>query len=581
MPSRTPKFDGALAEYYRTLGAGDDGVALTCRLSGDKFHFSKEDIEQCQKFGVPLPTLSPRERIRRMCAFGNIYNVFKTVSEFTGKKIISQYPELPSAPPVFEHQHWYSRKWEPSSYGRTYDPSHPFFEQFGTLLHSVPHPSLRVDNTSTESDYSNGSTHLKNCYFVFDSYEGEDSLYSIGLFNTRNSMDCFTLYDSDRCYDCFESVKLYNCFFAEYSKYCLHSAFLYDCHGCEYCFGCTNLRHKKYNFFNEQLSKEAYEEKMKSLRLGDRRVLEEVRSRFNELKARAIYKENHNEKSIHSSGDYIKNSKRCRECFYANGSENVSYSLGAFRSKDSVALAGGAAEESCYESLSCEESYGLKFCSNMISSNTSEYSELCQNCHDCFGCVGLRDSSFCILNTQYTEDEYWALLDEIKTAMLVRREYGEFFPPSASPVPYNVSIATSYKGYDDLALAEKYGYRIEVVPEGDETDAGKPIIHASDLSADIRDVSDDILNYIIFDEKNNKKFFFIKRELDFYRRFDLPLPQEHFIVRMLNQRKKFGSILLELHNRPCDKCGNTMESSYTKDDPRTVYCEICYLKTIL
>ena len=40
------------------------------------------------------------------------------------------------------------------------------------------------------------------------------------------------------------------------------------------------------------------------------------------------------------------------------------------------------------------------------------------NCQYCFGCIGLRNKSYGIFNKQYSKDEYYQLLDKIKTKML-------------------------------------------------------------------------------------------------------------------------------------------------------------------
>lgn len=78
-----------------------------------------------------------------------------------------------------------------------------FFDQFYELQLQVPRPNLYIDNTSVNSDYTNDATHLKNCYLVFNSGDGEDSCYSISLVRSRNCIDCFDVYNSDTCYECF------------------------------------------------------------------------------------------------------------------------------------------------------------------------------------------------------------------------------------------------------------------------------------------------------------------------------------------------------------------------------------------
>lgn len=578
MTSKTPQFDKALDEYFAKLELDDKGGQWrTCQFSGEKFYVRPEDIEFYKRIRVPLPTLSPKERIRRKLAFTNAYNLFKVASSFSGKQIIAHYP--PSTPyKIFEHQVWFGEGWNPEEYGMAYKIEEGFFKQFRELQLRVPRPNLMVDNTSTNSDYTNGSSRLKNCYLVFDAYQAEDSAYGIGLINSKNCFDCFTPENCDTCYDCFESSNLWNCFFVEYSKNCLDSFFLFDCRDCEHCFGCVNLRHKKYYFWNEALTKEAYEDKIKVLNLGNREVVNTLKEKFSELKKKAIYKENHNERAAGSFGDYLKDVKNCYACFYMIGSENVAYSIGGLKNRDSYDTVGGVGTELSYDSYGGESSYGIKFSIGDFSRDL-EYCDLCSNCHDCFGSVGLKNRSFCVLNKQYSEEEYWKLVDELKTKMFHEGSYGEFFPSALARVPYTISIAASYKGYDDVETAKRYGYWVENVPETLYEVEGETI-KAEDVPRDIRDVTDDILNKIIVDQKNNKKFRYTKMELEFCRRHNIPLPTEHYSVRLAEKRGRFGSIALNLYKRTCPKCGKIMQSSYAPDRPEIVYCEPCYQKEI-
>ncbi|HLD34633.1 MAG TPA: hypothetical protein VJB62_02100, partial [Patescibacteria group bacterium] len=71
-------------------------------------------------------------------------------------------------------------------------------------------------------------------------------------------------------------------------------------------------------------------------------------------------------------------------------------------------------------------------------------------------------------------------------------------------------------------------------------------------------------------------------ELEFYRKYDLPLPWYHFSVRLADKRKKFGTIALEFYDRPCAKCGKIMHTPYTPDRPeKNIYCEACYLQEVV
>lgn len=573
--SKTPQFDAALDEYFSKLELDKSGGQWrTCRFSGEKFYVRPEDIVFYKRIRVPLPALAPKERMRRKLAFPNAYMLFKAKSAYSGKEIISQFP--PNTPfKVYEHEIWFGDGWDPFHYGVSCDSAQSFFRQFRDLQREVPWPNLAVDSTSVGSDYTNSSSRLKNCYLVFDSLEAENCSYSSWLRGARDCLDCFALFNSQECYEGFESSDLYRCSYIEYSRSCLDSYFLYDCRDCEHCFGCTNLRHKKYHFFNEPLTREAYEQELKKLNLGDRETVQMIKARFEALKAKAIRKETRNERSIVSFGNYIRDSKDCFACFYMHQCEHMAYSLGGTKNRDSCDVIGGIGVESTYDTYGGIQNQRISFSYGCKASHTVEYCVLCANCHDCFGCIGLRNKSFCILNCQYTEKEYWEKLDEIKTKMLAAGEHGEFFPPELALVPYSISVANSYKGYDDLALAARYGYVVEDAPETLYEISGK-MMFPVDVPRDISDVSDDIVNAVIVDEKNKKKFRYTTAELAFYRRYRIPLPLEHFSMRLAEKRKRFGPILFELFDRICAKCGKKIQAAYAPDRPEIVYCEQCY-----
>lgn len=61
-----------------------------------------------------------------------------------------------------------------------------------------------------------------------------------------------------------------------------------------------------------------------------------------------------------------------------------------------------------------------------------------RNISNCFGCVGLHDGyEHCILNTQYTKEEYQLLVPQIIEHMMKTGEWEESFPPKLSSYGYN------------------------------------------------------------------------------------------------------------------------------------------------
>src|SRR3989338_6995192 len=145
MQSKTPQFDKALDYYFANLELDEKGGQWrTCRFSENKFYVRPEDVEFYKSMRVSLPTLEPEERRRRRFAVHNSYELFKGISGYSGKKIITLYP--PGSPFTFyEHRVWYSDAWDPCAYGRDINPSKGFFKQFHDLQVTVPRPALMSD----------------------------------------------------------------------------------------------------------------------------------------------------------------------------------------------------------------------------------------------------------------------------------------------------------------------------------------------------------------------------------------------------------------------------------------------------
>ena len=187
----------------------------------------------------------------------------------------------------------------------------------------------------------------------------------------------------------------------------------------------------------------------------------------------------------------------------------------------------------------------------------------------------MKKRSYCILNRQYTKDEYERLVPQIIQKMRKDGEWGEFFPPSMSPYGYNETVAAEH-----FPLAEKDARQRSFSWSNFESplpDADR-LIRGEDLPDSTADIPDDILHWAIECEATKRPFKIIKQELDFYRQRKLPIPRLHPDERhrhrmaLRNPRK--------LWNRTCAKCHKPIATSYAPDRPEIVYCEECYLKEV-
>ena len=219
----------------------------------------------------------------------------------------------------------------------------------------------------------------------------------------------------------------------------------------------------------------------------------------------------------------------------------------------------------------------------------SRYNEECQNSQSIFGCEGLRKKSYCILNKQYTKEEYEALVPKIIKHMNEmpyidkvgrRYKYGDFFPSDLAPFAYNESIAQEYYSLSK-EQAQGSGYLWKDAEERNYN----IIIKNADIPDDIKTVGDDILKQMIECghqgkclEQCTEAFKITPYELEFYKRMNLPLP------RLCHNCRHYQRIHLrnplKLWHRKCmhEGCSNEFETTYAPDRQEVIYCESCYQK---
>jgi hypothetical protein len=65
------------------------------------------------------------------------------------------------------------------------------------------------------------------------------------------------------------------------------------------------------------------------------------------------------------------------------------------------------------DTIEALSSSAVVFSRDITNSARIHYSEALLDCQDCFACVGLRHKQYCILNKQYTRDEYEVLVPRI------------------------------------------------------------------------------------------------------------------------------------------------------------------------
>ena len=585
-----------------------------CQNCKNQFVIEQEDFVFYEKIKVPSPTFCPECRMVRRMVWRNERALYKRKCDAPGhnEEIISIYHKE-SLVKVYDQKYWWSDNWDPMDYGRDYDWNKSFFEQFKKLIKEVPQLNL-LNKNDVNSFYCNWTVNIKDSYLSFRLHDAENCMYSVGTPYTKDSIDCLITRNSELCYWTSNCLNCYKLFFSRNCESCVNSVLLYDCKNCSNCFGCVGLRNKQYYIFNQSYSKDEYFKKLQELKSDDYNSLIECHKEFNNLEIQYPHKFANVIKSVNVIGDNVSNAKNCFYCFdSAKDIENCKFMLYAVDGvKDSYdGMFTGLNSELNYEVMSCQ---GTKCLSTIFTLNvlSLSYTINCHGCSNLFACIGLRNKQYCILNKQYSKEEYEELVPKIIKHMNdmpytdkkgIVYKYGEFFPQELSPFAYNETIAQEYfpltkeqaieKGYNWKEM-EQRNYQIDIKSEN--------------IPDHIKDVDDNIVNKVIecqhqgkCNEQCTTAFKIIKPELKFYRKMNLPLPRLCPNCRHYQRIKQRNP--LKLWHRQCqcagvqsdnkiyqntikhfheeNHCPNEFETTYSPDRKEIVYCEKCYQQEVV
>lgn len=573
--SKTPNYDAKVKAILDAVSLGE----RTCKLTGRKWNMSEEELGWYKHFNVPPSAYHPLTRMHILTGFFVGYQWWNNKSAEDGKPFLT--PAHPgSGIKVVPDKTWFDRDY--SNIIRE-DDGRGVFEIMEELVHEIPITGQRnlVPPVNSIATISAGD---ENSYFM-NASRSKNTLFGMNALDTENSAEIYQSYGVNNSYNVVHSDRIFNCRYIQESRDCLNSMFLFDCRNCEDCFMATNKRNAKFIFKNEQLSESEYRARMAELDLTCRSSFEPLRKEFIEMVGKeAIWPENFNEKADGCTGDYLTDCTDCRECYFHHDCRNQFQSGFCFDgSEGNMSVTGWFGCTNSYYSTTGSRSSNVKYGYTLVQCQNVEYSYHCYNCEDCFGCVGLNRKRFCIFNKQYSEEDYWKKLDEIKCRMLDAGEYGEFFPLTWSPTRFMDSGATLFylaeeKDAQDLSAsmypAESFGAC------GEDRVAADQLRKTEDIPDCLNDSElDEWIGKPVFDEGVERRFTLLPQEIKFYRSMKVAPPNRHFIARVrdLGHRANSGAFT----ESSCEKCGKKCLVSKNKIFPnRRIYCREDYLNFI-
>ncbi len=451
----------------------------------------------------------------------------------------------------------------------------------------MPHLAI-VNSKSENSEYTNQSQENKDCYMIASAGGCEKCMYGNWYQSgCYMSLDCYNIHKAELCYECVNCARVYDCRYCQDvfdSRSCYFSI---DLHGCSDCFGCAGLRNKQYCFFNEQLSKEEYQKRIKGI-VWSRKFIEETRKKAYDFSLKIPRKFYHGAKNVDFSGDYIEFAKNTFESFNCKYVENISYSQDTWWSKDSLDVTEAFAQN-CYETQGCVVAYsmGMRSCWD---THDSYYSDMCFGSSDLFGCMGLRQKHYCILNKQYSKEEYVHMKNRLIAHMKKTGEWGEFFPAAISPFAYNESVAQDFFPLTKEE-AKKLNFQWYEREETSYTITKKPEELPQTISEASNDITKEVIACTSGYQECAKAYAIVPLELELYKKMNLPLPLKCFPCRrkerlaLRNPRKLWHrKCMCEFKNHTSHqetKCPTEFQTSYSPERKETIYCETCYIAEVV
>jgi len=529
-------------------------------------------VFQGKKELISPPTLCPDCRYRQRLMWRNERHLYHRKCSATGKQIISIFSPDKTWPPVFEQSYWWSDAWDARTYGRDMDFSRPFFEQWAELFRATP--QIAMNNQMSENcEYTNQSQQNKDCYLVFCSNDSRECYHGMWNQFVTSCVDCVYIERSELCYEMLNAKNCYGCTYSQNLENCSDVSFSRNCIGCKNCIGCVNLRNKEYFIENKEYSKEAYEQKLQELQLWTHTGVTSMRERswtfFRDF-PRKFYLGAHCEDF---SGDYLMNVRDTHDCYNCRNAEHLKHCQDAWRENNCQDLTETVENDFSYSIEGSAVSTNTSFSKKFYNLQNSLYCSHCNSSKNLFGCVSLNNGEYCVLNKQYTKEEYEELVPKIIDHMQKNGEWGEHFPSVFTPYGYNETVAQEY-----FPLTREQALSAGILWH-DEEEAQKqylgPLIEIPDS---IDDVTDEITRQILVCEASSKPYKLIPQELALYRKMRVPVPRrtpdQRYFERMAlrNPRK--------LWDGQCKNCGKAFVTTFSPDRPEIVSCEECYLQAV-
>ena len=347
-------------------------------------------------------------------------------------------------------------------------------------------------------------------------------MYSRGITYSNEVFDGYFGIKLDRCYEVVNVQQSSTTTHAKNSIGCVDSHYLLNCSGLTDCFGCVNVRNKSNCWLNEQLTKEEYQKRLQET-LGSYEKMQAFKKEFEIFALKFPRRDTNNLKVVDSIGDYLSECKNVKYSFEIINGENCKWNFSSREIKDSYGTTGyGIKSELLLEVTA------TGFCSRAIACWACELSQDIEYSISCFpgnkniiGCDSMRNGQYCILNKQYSKEEYEKIREHIVKELTDLGVYGLMLPPELSPFAYNETV-----GQDNFPMTKEetlaMGFRWQ---DDIQMTKGKETLLPEHIPDHIRDAAESIIEDILKCISCERNYKSSAQELQFYKKMNLTIPR--------------------------------------------------------
>jgi hypothetical protein len=339
---------------------------------------------------------------------------------------------------------------------------------------------------------------------------------------------------------------------------------------------CYNLRNKQYCIGNKQFTKDWFELQKKIFDYSTFTGYQKCQTFFQKiLREKSFFRALSIEKWENVFGNYLEQVKNGELVFFANTMEDVCNIVRGVDARSCLdALTPYDTEKQymcCAVQLKC---YDVRFSFQLTEARFVDYSAYSSQLENCFWCCGLVRAKNCVMNTPYSVQEYSSLKQKMIDHMKSTGEWGQFFPGSFAPNPYDESWSSFYF---PLSQSEQKKEWYFYLPNPEKLNAS--YLNIDQLPSTPDEANESTTKLTFWDSVAMKPFQILPQDINLCRELKVALPHTHYI-RRIQENFRWMPYNGTLRTTKCAKSWKEIQTSWPSEYDGRIVSEEEYLKIV-